>query len=240
MAGRPDVLERAPAPPRDCVQAWTRGVARPIRSIASRKSWRSSALSMASALAPIISTPKFARTPCLCRASAVLSAVWPPMVGSSASGPLLLDDLGDDLGRDGLDIGCIGQLRIGHDRGRVGVDQNDAIALGLERLAGLGAGIVELAGLTDDDGTRADDEDGLDICALRHGRASYCTATGMAIAGRPNPRSAHPRNGSHWRVTRQPFFWAPWRKDSQGSERSARGVRITKSTAGRPLGSRGT
>ncbi len=154
--------------------------------------------------------------------------------------PLLLDDFGDDLGRDGLDIGCIGQLRIGHDRSRVGVDQNDAIALGLERLAGLSAGIVELAGLTDDNGTRADDEDGLDICALRHGRASYCTATGMAIAGGPNPRSAHRRYAFHGRVTRQPFFWAPWRRDSQGSGRSARGVKITTSAAGLPSGSPGT
>ena len=54
--------------------------------MASRKSWRSSALSMASALAPIISTPNFSSTPSFSSASAVLSAVWPPMVGSSASG----------------------------------------------------------------------------------------------------------------------------------------------------------
>ena len=98
-------------------------------------------------------------------------------------GPLLLDDLGDDLGRDRLDIGRVGQLRIGHDGGRVGVDQDDAIALCLQRLAGLRAGIVELAGLADDDRARADDEDGLDICALRHEAASYCSATGLAIAG---------------------------------------------------------
>ena len=92
-------------------------------------------------------------------------------------GPLLLDDLGDEIGRDRLDIGCIGQVRVRHDRGRIGVDQDDAVALGLQRLAGLGAGIVELAGLPDDDGARADDEDGFDICALRHKAASYCSAT---------------------------------------------------------------
>ena len=43
-------------------------------------------MSMASALAPIISTPNLASTPALSSASAVLSAVCPPMVGSSASG----------------------------------------------------------------------------------------------------------------------------------------------------------
>ena len=76
------------------------------------------------------------------------------MVGSSASGPLLLDDLGDDLRRDRLDIGGVGQIRIGHDRGRIGIDQHDPVALVLQRLAGLGAGIVELAGLADDDRAR--------------------------------------------------------------------------------------
>ena len=58
----------------------------PILSIASRKRWRSSALSMASALAPIICTPYFSSVPSLNSASAVLSAVCPPIVGSSASG----------------------------------------------------------------------------------------------------------------------------------------------------------
>ena len=70
------------------------------------------------------------------------------------------DDLGDDVRRDRLDVGCIGQIRVGHDRGRIRIDQNDPIALGLQRLAGLGPGIVELAGLTDDDRAGADDEDG--------------------------------------------------------------------------------
>ncbi len=53
--------------------------------MASRKSWRSSALSMASAEAPISSTRYFSSVPRLRRESAVLSAVCPPMVGSSAN-----------------------------------------------------------------------------------------------------------------------------------------------------------
>ena len=62
------------------------GFSRPMRAIASRKSLRSSAFSIASRLAPISSTPYFASTPMSSRASAVLRPVWPPMVGSSASG----------------------------------------------------------------------------------------------------------------------------------------------------------
>ncbi len=62
------------------------GEMRPIRSIAWRNSWRSSALAMAASLAPISSTPCAASTPPCDSAIAVLSAVCPPMVGSSASG----------------------------------------------------------------------------------------------------------------------------------------------------------
>jgi len=62
------------------------GTATPIFTIASLNFCRSSALSMTSARAPIISTPYFFSAPEASSASAVFSAVWPPMVGSSASG----------------------------------------------------------------------------------------------------------------------------------------------------------
>src|SRR5690606_34769976 len=62
-----------------------------------------------------------------------------------------VDDLGDGLGCDRLDIGAIRELRIGHDGGGVGVDQDDLVALLLQCLAGLGAGVVKLAALADDD-----------------------------------------------------------------------------------------
>ena len=80
----------------------------------------------------------------------------------------LLDDLGDDLRRDRLDIGGVGQFRIGHDGGRIGIDQDDAVALVLQRLDRLGAGIVEFAGLADHDGTGADDQDGGDVGSFGH------------------------------------------------------------------------
>ncbi len=57
---------------------------RPIEVIASLNFSRSSAFSIARSLAPIISTPYLASTPCLCRSSAQFSAVWPPIVGSTA------------------------------------------------------------------------------------------------------------------------------------------------------------
>ena len=63
-----------------------RGVSSPILVIASRNRSRSSALSMASAVAPIMVTSYLSRTPMRRSDSAVLSAVCPPMVGKSASG----------------------------------------------------------------------------------------------------------------------------------------------------------
>ena len=81
---------------------------------------------------------------------------------------LFLDHALDKLGSDGLDIGAVGKTRIGHDGRRVGVDQDDLKAILLEHLAGLGAGVVELAGLANNDGARANDEDALDVSTFRH------------------------------------------------------------------------
>ncbi|KAG0930899.1 hypothetical protein G6F31_016915 [Rhizopus arrhizus] len=78
------------------------------------------------------------------------------------------DDLLDRLPVDRLDVDGIGHLRVGHDRGRVAVDQHHAVTLVAQGLAGLGAGIVELAGLADDDRASTDDEDGLEVSALGH------------------------------------------------------------------------
>ena len=69
----------------ECATA-ERAEPRPMRVIACLNFSRSSALSIASREAPIISTPYFSSTPCPARSSAQLSAVCPPMVGRSASG----------------------------------------------------------------------------------------------------------------------------------------------------------
>ena len=156
-----------------------RGVSSPIFFMASRNSSRSSALSMASAVAPIISTLNFSRTPILRRRERAVERGLAAHGGQQRVGALLFDDLGDDFGGDRLHIGGVGQVRIGHDGGRIGVDQDDPVALFLERLAGLGAGIIELAGLPDDDRSRTDDEDRFDVGAFWHGARSvrsWCAA----------------------------------------------------------------
>ena len=91
----------------------------------------------------------------------------------------LFDDPGDDFGGDRLDIGGVGQAGVGHDRSGVGIDQDHPVAFFAQGLAGLGAGIVEFAGLPDDDGTGADDHDRRDVGSLRHVRPPMRKLTGL-------------------------------------------------------------
>ncbi len=85
MAGRPISASASRTSPSERTTR-LRGRSRPIRAIASRNSRRSSALSIASGEAPISSTPSASRLPSRASAIAVFRAVWPPMVGSRASG----------------------------------------------------------------------------------------------------------------------------------------------------------
>jgi len=78
------------------------------------------------------------------------------------------DDLFQISAGERLDVGAVSHLRIGHDGGRVGVGQDHFVAFGLERLAGLRAGVVELGRLANDDGPGADDEHFRDVVAAWH------------------------------------------------------------------------
>ena len=69
---------------------------------------------------------------------------------------------------DGFNIGRVRHIRVGHNRGRVGVYEDDAITLCPQGFAGLGAGIIKLAGLTDDNRPRADDDNRVNICSFGH------------------------------------------------------------------------
>ena len=100
---------------------------------------RFSALAMTSGLAPIISTPYFSSTPCWCQVHGQVQAGLAAEGGQQGVGPLGLDHLGHDFPGQRLDVGAVGHARIGHDRGRIGVDQHDLVALLAQGLAGLGA-----------------------------------------------------------------------------------------------------
>jgi hypothetical protein len=85
MTGRPTSSPTVSASSREWAMPLA-GTPSPIPVMATLKRSRSSAVAMASALAPMSSTPKSSSTPRSLRAMARFSAVWPPRVGSSASG----------------------------------------------------------------------------------------------------------------------------------------------------------
>ena len=116
-------------------------------------------------------------------------------------GTLLLDDLREHFRRQRLDVGAIGDLRVGHDRRRVAVDEDDLEPLGAQRLARLGAGVVELAGLPDDDRAGADDEDALDVGTLGHLRVAFPSRRGTAGTGSPRRAGPAPPPGGTARRT---------------------------------------
>ena len=84
--------------------------------------------------APISSTPYFSRTPALGQRHRAVERGLAAEGREQRVGPLLGDHLLDELRRDRLDVGRVGELRVGHDRRRVGVDQDHPQPLGLEHM----------------------------------------------------------------------------------------------------------
>ena len=67
-----------------------------------------------------------------------------------------------------FNVSDISGFRVGHNCGRIGIDQNDLVAQFAKCLAGLGTGIVKFAGLTDDNRTGTYDEYFVNIRSLWH------------------------------------------------------------------------
>ena len=133
--------------------------------------------------------------------------------------PLALDDLHRHVGHEGFDVGRVRDLRVRHDRRRVRVDEDDAVALPAQDTAGLGAGVVELARLADDDRPRTEDQDRLDIRPLRHERAE-CTGKPEAFPD----RGVHEKHGAE-ETLRPLVAYTPCqrRHRTTGKDRSATG-----------------
>ena len=139
------------------------GAPRPISAMATLNCSRSSAVAMAVASAPISSTPSRSSTPAVDQLHGQVERGLAAQGGQQGVGVLALDDLGQHLEVERLDVGGVGEVGVGHDGGRVGVGQDDPVALLAQHPAGLGARVVELAGLADDDGAGPDQQDRLDV-----------------------------------------------------------------------------
>ena len=111
----------------------------------------------------------FAQNALLFQLHGQVQARLPADAGHDGVRPLVAQDFGQVFQLQWLHVHLVGDGGVGHDGGGVGVDEDDLVALFLERQAGLRARVVEFGGLADDDGAGADDEDFMDIGALRHG-----------------------------------------------------------------------
>src|SRR5829696_1498798 len=101
-----------------------------------------------------------------------------PQGGEQRVGSLAAQYLGDGFGRQGLDVGCVRDLRVSHYGRRIGVYEDYAVTLVAQGVASLGTRVVELCGLPDHDRSRADDQDARDVVAPGHARLApslkYC------------------------------------------------------------------
>ena len=97
-------------------------------------------------------------------------------------GAFLLDDLRDGLPAHRLDIGGVRHVRVGHNGCRVGIHQDHPVALLAQGLARLGAGIIELAGLADDDGAGADDQYAFYVGSFGHILKTESRQVGIAFS----------------------------------------------------------
>ena len=91
-----------------------------------------------------------------------------PQGGQDGIGALLFDDLGDGVDVQRFDIHVVRDVLVRHNGGGVGVDQDNLQALLFQGTAGLGAGVVELRRLADDDGSGAQHQDLMNVWIFGH------------------------------------------------------------------------
>ena len=108
-------------------------------------------------------------------------------------GPLAAEHVGDALEVERLEVRAVGEAGVGHDRGRVRVDDDRAVAVVAQHLQRLAAGVVELAGLADHDRAGADQADRVDVVTPRQGAPPRPTRRGST---RRRAGPARPRDGT--------------------------------------------
>ena len=109
-------------------------------------------------------------------------------------GALPLENAGDAFEVERLEVGAIGEAGVGHDRRRIRVDHDRAVAVFTQHLQRLAAGVVELGRLADHDRAGADERDALDIGASGH-QAAFSSSTKEPMIG---AASCGPGDASGW------------------------------------------
>ena len=126
-------------------------------------------------------------------------------IGQDGVGTFFFNDTLHHLGGERLDVHVVGNVRVGHDGGRVGVDQHGLHALGFEGAAGLRAGIVKLRRLTDDDRAGTDDQHLFNGRILRHQPTPFAALTLARKRSNKYSVSLGPPLASGWNCTVKQF-----------------------------------
>src|SRR5207237_5261777 len=93
------------------------------------------------------------------------------------------------LGVNRFYIGTVGELRVGHDRGRVRVHQHHPVAFLAQCLTRLHSGIIKFAALPDHDWTGADEQNFLELVISRH-----------CAAGTLGEKTTASRENRYWNI----------------------------------------
>ena len=92
----------------------------------------------------------------------------PPHGGQNCIRALLGNDFLHCLPSDRFNVGHISRGRIGHDGGRIAVDQDHLVTLFPQRLASLNARVIKFTGLANDDRAGTYDQNAFDVASLWH------------------------------------------------------------------------
>ena len=84
-------------------------------------------------------------------------------------GFFLFNNLGHAFHGQRFDISRVGKFGIGHDGGRIAIDQRYSVTFFTQSFAGLSPAVVKLASLSNYYGPRSDDQDVFNIVSSRHG-----------------------------------------------------------------------
>ena len=141
------------------------GTCSPVERTVSRKSSRSSARAITSTGAPTSSMPELVEDPLFRKPQREVEGCLAAERRQERVGALAAQDVGDALEVERLQVRAVREAGVGHDRRRVRVDDDRAEALGPQHLERLAPGVVELAGLPDDDRPRADQADRMQVRA---------------------------------------------------------------------------
>ena len=133
-----------------------------------------------------------------------VQGILPTEGRQDAVGVFLQNYLFDGFSGEWFNVNLVRNLPVRHNRGRVGVNQNDLDALFAQGAACLRAGIVELSRLTDDNRAGANDDDLFDFLALQ------IRFPPIRLIKRSNrkPVSSGPGDASGWNCTEKtlPFL----------------------------------